>query len=46
LKASVGLGITWLSPVGPLKLSLANAINATDLDRKKAFDFQIGGAFN
>ena len=45
LKASVGLGITWLSPLGPLKLSMARPLNATDLDRKKVFDFQIGGGF-
>ncbi|PRC92154.1 outer membrane protein assembly factor BamA [Solimicrobium silvestre] len=45
VKASYGIGISWLSPMGPLKLSLAHAINATDLDRKKPFDFQIGGGF-
>ena len=45
VKASYGLGISWLSPMGPLKLSLAHAINATTLDRKKPFDFQIGGGF-
>lgn len=45
LKASVGIGITWLSPLGPLKLSLAVPLNATELDRKKPFDFQIGGGF-
>lgn len=45
VKSSYGLGITWLSPMGPLKLSLAHAINATALDRKKPFDFQIGGGF-
>lgn len=45
VKSSYGIGITWLSPMGPLKLSLAHAINATELDRKKPFDFQIGGGF-
>jgi outer membrane protein insertion porin family len=45
LKTSVGLGVTWLSPMGPLKLSLAKALNAKDLDNKKPFDFQIGGGF-
>jgi outer membrane protein insertion porin family len=45
LKASAGLGITWLSPLGPLKLSLAKALNATDQDKTKPFDFQIGGGF-
>jgi len=45
VKSAYGLGIQWLSPMGPLKLSLAHAINATELDRKKPFDFQIGGGF-
>ena len=45
VKASYGLGISWISPVGPLKVSLARDINATELDQKKPFDFQIGGGF-
>lgn len=45
VKASVGLGISWISPVGPLKVSLAHPLNATPLDQKKPFDFQIGGGF-
>lgn len=45
VKASFGVGITWLSPMGPLKLSLAHDVNATPLDLKKPFDFQIGGGF-
>jgi outer membrane protein insertion porin family len=45
VKSSYGAGITWLSPMGPLKLSLAHAINATEFDQKKPFDFQIGGGF-
>ncbi len=45
VKSSYGLGISWLSPMGPLKLSLAHAINATEYDIKKPFDFQIGGGF-
>lgn len=45
VKSSVGLGIFWVSPMGPLKLSLAHDLNATPLDQKKPFDFQIGGGF-
>ncbi len=45
VKSSYGLGIQWLSPMGPLKLSLAHVINATPMDLKKPFDFQIGGGF-
>ena len=45
VRSSYGIGIQWLSPMGPLKLSLAHDLNAKELDRKKPFDFQIGGGF-
>jgi len=45
VKSAYGLGITWLSPMGPLKLSYGKAINPTATDRTKNFDFQIGGGF-
>lgn len=45
LKVGVGLGISWFSPLGPLKLSMARAMNASEFDKTKAFDFQIGGGF-
>ena len=52
LRYSVGLGISWISPVGPLKLSFGRALNAkVDLndpkqsDKKKGFEFQLGAGF-
>lgn len=45
LRFSAGLGISWVSPIGPLKLSVANALNAKPGDRKERFQFQIGTGF-
>jgi len=45
LKYSVGLGISWLSPIGPLKLSFGKALNATSDDEKQSFQFQLGTGF-
>jgi outer membrane protein insertion porin family len=45
LRASTGLGLSWISPVGPLKLSWGVPVQATSKDRIQRFQFQIGTAF-
>ncbi|MEY3271687.1 MAG: outer membrane protein assembly factor YaeT, partial [Pseudomonadota bacterium] len=45
LRASVGLGLSWISPVGPLKLSWGRPIQVQRNDRIQRFQFQIGTAF-
>lgn len=45
LRASVGAGIGWLSPVGPLKLSIGQAIRKETNDTTQRFQFQIGTGF-
>ena len=40
--ASVGLGISWISPVGPLKLSYAKPLNAKTGDRLERFQRDNG----
>lgn len=45
LRYSVGLGISWVSPVGPLKLSFGKPLNAKANDRTQAFQFQLGTGF-
>jgi outer membrane protein insertion porin family len=45
LRASVGVGLSWVSPVGPLKLSWGNPIKSDPKDRIEKFQFQIGTAF-
>ena len=45
LRASAGLGMSWLSPVGPLKLSYGAPIRKQPGDRIQKLQFQIGTAF-
>jgi len=45
LRASAGLGLSWVSPIGPLKLSYGTPIRSERFDRINRFQFQIGTAF-
>jgi outer membrane protein insertion porin family len=44
-RASVGLGLSWISPVGPLKLSYGMPIRKEPGDKIERLQFQIGTAF-
>ena len=45
MRASVGVGISWISPVGPLRLAFGRAIRKQDGDRMQPVQFQIGTSF-
>ncbi|HYD81404.1 MAG TPA: outer membrane protein assembly factor BamA [Paucimonas sp.] len=45
LRFGAGLGITWLAPIGPMKLSYGKALNAKPGDRTEGFQFQMGTGF-
>ncbi len=45
LRSSVGVGISWISPVGPLRLALAKPIRKFDGDKIQTMQFQIGSTF-
>ena len=45
LRASVGLGVSWVSPVGPLKVSYGSPIKKEPTDRIQRLQFQLGTAF-
>jgi len=45
LRASIGAGLSWLSPVGPLKLSMGSAVRKQSTDRTQRLQFQIGTGF-
>jgi outer membrane protein insertion porin family len=45
IRASAGLGVSWISPVGPLKLSYGTPIRKKPEDRIQRLQFQIGTAF-
>ena len=45
MRFSTGLGLTWLSPIGPLKLSIAFPLRKQEGDRTQRVQFQIGTGF-
>lgn len=45
VRSSAGVGLSWISPVGPLKLSWGKPIRALRNDRIQRFQFQIGTSF-
>ena len=45
VRASAGIGLSWISPMGPLRLSFGSPIRKKPTDRIEKFQFQIGNAF-
>ncbi len=45
LRTSVGVGLSWISPVGPLRFAIANPVRKFPGDRIQKLQFQIGTSF-
>jgi outer membrane protein insertion porin family len=45
LRSSVGVGVSWISPVGPLRLAFAKPIKKFEGDKIQSMQFQIGTNF-
>jgi len=45
LRYSAGIGLAWISPIGPLRLSYSVPLNREPFDRLERFQFQIGTGF-
>ena len=45
MRASVGLGVGWISPLGPLRLAMAQPVRKFPGDRIQRLQFQIGSSF-
>jgi outer membrane protein insertion porin family len=45
LRYSVGVGVTWLSAMGPLTFSYAKPLNASEYDETEMFQFSLGNQF-
>jgi outer membrane protein insertion porin family len=45
LRYSVGLSVSWVSPLGPLKVSLAAPLHKQEFDQSQIFQFTVGGVF-
>ena len=45
LRYSTGIGISWLSPIGPLKFSYGHPLNSKPGDKSQPLQFQLGTGF-
>lgn len=45
IRYSAGVGVTWVSPIGPLTFSYAKALNAEDDDKIQELQFSVGANF-
>lgn len=45
LRKSTGLSMAWISPVGPLKFSIAQPLGTKSEDKIERFQFQLGTTF-
>ena len=45
LRYSVGIGVTWLSAMGPLTFSYAKPLNSSEYDETENFQFSLGNQF-
>ena len=45
IRSSIGLGLDWTSPIGPLSFVFAQPISSASSDKKESFSFQIGSSF-
>ena len=45
LRASLGVGVSWVSPMGPLRIGIANPIRKRSTDKIQKVQFQIGTSF-
>ena len=45
LRYSVGVGLSWITPIGPLTFAVAKPLNTQDGDDTQAFQFSLGQGF-
>ena len=45
IRSSIGLGIDWLTPIGPMNFTFAEPLSKADSDITESFSFNIGTTF-
>ena len=45
IRSSVGVGFSWVSPMGPLSFTFAEAISKNSTDALQSFSFKLGSTF-
>ena len=45
IRSSLGTGINWLSPIGPMSFILSKNLTKADTDETESFTFNLGTSF-
>ncbi len=45
IRSSIGIGIDWFTPVGPLTFQFSETLSKADTDKEQSFSFNIGTTF-
>jgi len=45
IRSSLGLGLDWFSPIGPMNFSIAQPITKANGDKTESFRFNLGTTF-
>ena len=45
IRSSAGIGLSWVSPIGPISFTYAQPLTKLDTDNEEQFNFKIGSAF-
>ncbi len=45
VRSSTGIGVDWLTPIGPLTFTLSTALSKADNDKTETFRFNLGTSF-
>ena len=45
IRSSLGIGINWLTPIGPLSFTLAEPLTKSNTDKTESFRFNLGTTF-
>ena len=45
VRSSIGIGLDWFSPIGPMNFSLSHPITKAETDITESFRFNLGTTF-
>ena len=45
IRSSIGIGVDWFTPVGPLNFSISEVLSKSDTDVEESFRFNLGTTF-
>ena len=46
IRSSIGIGVDWFTPVGPLNFTISEVLSKSDTDIEESFRFNLGTTFN